>query len=183
MVGLERPKLAQGIERLDAAARKHAETLFYQRTLCSLYNTLTHRRNPKLYAAFEFQQTTSYDLLLLARNLLIDGEVPYLEQAMELETQWDTLPGAKGSAYSLTFSAKERAENKADFEGVMRGMEVMQSIRESIGELFPEMGIVRPDQYDESLDALAQMKEQVIDTYARTAQEREIWEEVWPFGT
>lgn len=31
----------------------------------------------------------------------------------------------------------------------------MRSIRGSLGELFPEQGIVRTDQYDEALDALS----------------------------
>ena len=63
-----------------------------------------------------------------------------------------------------------------------RGMMVMRSIRESIGELFPEQGIVRPDKYEESLDALNQMKEQVIKQFARNEEERAEWLSVWPFG-
>ena len=181
--GLGRPKPAEDIEKLEAIARKRAETLFLQQSLCYLYNTLTQHRNPRLYAAFEFQQTMSYDLLLLARNLLIDGEATYLRQVIELEAVWNALPGARGSAYPFSFSAEERAENEADMAGVVMGMEAMQSIRESIGELFPEQGIVRSDQYDEALDALAQMKDQVIDTFARTSRERKVWQEVWPFGT
>lgn len=62
-------------------------------------------------------------------------------------------------------------------------MEAMRSIRESIGELFPEQGIVRPDQYEETMDALAQMKDQVIEEFAGTEQEREVWRKMWPFGT
>lgn len=181
--GLERPKLPKEIERLEADATKHAKTLYLQQSLCSLYNTLTHGQNARLYAALEFQQTTTYLLLLLARNLLIDGETTYLLQAIELEATWDSLPGALGSAYPFFFSAKEREEIEADMQGVVRGMEAMRSIRESIGELFPKQGIVRPDQYNEALDALAQMKDQVIENFATTPQEIEVWQKVWPFGT
>ena len=63
------------------------------------------------------------------------------------------------------------------------GVEAMRSIREGMGELFPEQGIVRPDQHEEALYALAQMKNQVIQEYARTEQEAEVWQKVWPFGT
>ena len=62
-------------------------------------------------------------------------------------------------------------------------MEAMRSIKESIGELFPEQGIVRTDDYEEALDALEQMKEQVIDEFASNEQEREVWRKEWPFGT
>ncbi|EDO02616.1 predicted protein [Sclerotinia sclerotiorum 1980 UF-70] len=72
---------------------------------------------------------------------------------------------------------------EANVECVMRGMEAMESIKESIGELFPEQGIVRPDQYEEALDALEQMKDQVIEEFARSEEEKEIWLKEWPFGT
>ena len=68
-------------------------------------------------------------------------------------------------------------------QGVTRGMEAMRSIRDSLGELFPEQGIVRPDQYDEALDALTQMREQIISTFATNPKEKEVWEKEWPFET
>lgn len=72
---------------------------------------------------------------------------------------------------------------EADVESVARGIEAMRSIREGIGELFPEQGIVRADQYEDALDALEQMKDQVIEEFASNKQEREVWRKEWPFGT
>ncbi|APA11638.1 hypothetical protein sscle_08g064080 [Sclerotinia sclerotiorum 1980 UF-70] len=115
--------------------------------------------------------------------LLIDGETSYLSKVLELGAIWDTLPGAKTSVYPFLFSSKERQIMEANVECVMRGMEAMESIKESIGELFPEQGIVRPDQYEEALDALEQMKDQVIEEFARSEEEKEIWLKEWPFGT
>jgi hypothetical protein len=180
--GLERPQPPSNIEKLEANAKKHAETLYLQQSLCSLYNTLAHYQNPQLYAALQFQQTTSYLLLLLARNLLIDGEATYLLQVAELEATWNTLPGAKGSIYPFSFSPKEREEIEAEVEGVVRGMEAMRSIKESMGELFPEQGIVKLFQYEETLNALEQIKDQVIENFANTEHEKEEWQKVWPFG-
>jgi hypothetical protein len=181
--GLERPQLPKNVNSLEGNEKKQAETLYLQQSLCSLYNTLNYHQNPQLYAALEFQQTTGYLLLLLARNLLIDGEAPYLLQVADLEAIWDSLPGAKGSAYPFSFTSSERKEIEAEVDGVARGMEAMRAIRENIGELFPEQGIVRPDQYEEALDALEQMKAQVIETFASTEHERELWQRAWPFGT
>jgi len=182
VTGLERPQLPKDMGKLDANAKKHAETLYLQQSLCSLYKTWTYHQNPQLYAALEFQQTTSYLLLLLARNLLIDGEASYLLHVAELEAVWETLPGAKGWTYPFSFSPKEREEIEAEVKGVIRGMEAMRSIKESMNELFPEQGLVRPDQYEETLDALAQIKNQVIKEFASTQEEREVWEQMWPFG-
>jgi len=51
----------------------------------------------------------SYLFLLLARNLLIDGEATYLSQVAELEATWDTLPGATGSALSVVLFSERAA--------------------------------------------------------------------------
>lgn len=171
------------MKTLTGSAKKSATTLYLQQSLCSLYNTLTHRRNPRLYAAFEFQQTTSHLLLLLARNILVDGEASYLLQVAELEAVWNTLPGYDGTPYPFTFTQKERQEMEEDVDGVARGMETMQSIQQSLGELFPEQGIVRPELYEEALDAFAQLKPQVMDEFAQDDREREVWQQLWPFGT
>ena len=115
--------------------------------------------------------------------MVVDGEATYLSQVTELEEIRDTIPGSKGSPYPFTFSAEERREMDARTEGALLGMNAMQSIRDSIGGLFPEQGCVRTELYDEALDALGQMKEQVIDEFAKTEEEREVWNRLWPFGT
>ncbi|KAH6678552.1 hypothetical protein B0J14DRAFT_625117 [Halenospora varia] len=186
MVGLERPKLRPDVEELDPEERREVKILYLKQTLLSLYNTMTHLQNPRLFAALEFQQTTSHLLLLLARNLLIDGEASYLSQVAEMEATWESLPGAKGSPYPFSFSDAERKEMEADNEGVIRGMEAMRAIKDGAGELFPEQGLVRPELYQESLDALdalAQIKEQVIEEFAKDEGDKETWRKEWPFGT
>lgn len=114
-----------------------------------------HHQHPRLYAALEFQDTQKYLLLLLARNLLIDGEASYLAQIAELESTWNDFSADKHSTFPFIFSDKERAEFEADVEGAARGMEVMNSIRDSLGGLFLEQGIVELDRYDEALDSLS----------------------------
>ncbi|KAF2866862.1 hypothetical protein BDV95DRAFT_679593 [Massariosphaeria phaeospora] len=183
MNGLERPQPLEDLDSLDPTVKKQAETLYLQQSLCSLSNTLTYHKNPRLYAALQFQHTQKFLLLLLARNLLIDGEATYVAQTAELESTWKDFSRDDGSTFPFVFSAEEREELEADVEGAVRGMEVMRSIRESLGELFPEKGVVKADRYDEALDALEQMKEQVIDAFASNSEEREAWERAWPFGT
>lgn len=181
--GLERPRLPENIEELDAAAKGHAVTLFLNQSLCVLFNTLAHKQNAKLFAALEFQRTDDFLLLLLAHNLLVDGEASYLSQVAELKARWDAPPRARNLAYPFDFSAKQLEEFEADAENSRHGMELMSGIRYSIGKLFPEQGITRPDQYEETLDALEQMKDQIIQQYTSNEEEREQWRKVWPFGT
>ncbi|KAF2757486.1 hypothetical protein EJ05DRAFT_465617 [Pseudovirgaria hyperparasitica] len=182
VTGIERPQYPADFHSMDPEAKKAAETRYFQRSLCALYNFWVYKANPKLHAAFEFQRTPEFSLLLLARNIIIDGEATYLAQVLELEKLWDTLPGAKNKSFPLNFSTQHRARIAAELEGAEEGMNLMSSIRDSIGELFPEQGIVRHDQYDETLDALAQMKTQIIEQFAKNEQEKEEWERLWPFG-
>lgn len=182
--GLERPRLPRDMAQLDPAAQKEATNLYLNMSLCALYRALLNKQNPRLYRAMSFQETSSFEFLLLARNLLVDGEATYLAQVVELEKTWTELPGVltHGSpAYPFHFSDEERAIIEADFSGAMRGMDVMGGVRDTLGELFPERGLVRAEQYEETKDALRQVKEQVIEMYARDEREKELWQEHWPF--
>jgi len=182
--GLERPRLPENLAELDPAGQKEARTLYLHQTLCVLYKTLIYKQNPCLYRAMAFQETSSFDLLLVARSLLVDGEATYLAQVVELEEKWAELPGVRAHGdppFPFKFSNEEKAEIEADFNGAMRGMDAMRGVQESIGDLFPERGVVRHDQYGESRDAVRQMREQVIELYANNEREKEIWTEGWPF--
>ena len=50
-----------------------------------------------------------------------------------------------------------------------------------MGDLFPEQGLVRHDQYDEAKHALGQIKEQVIEDFAQGEEDRIAWHRSWPF--
>ncbi|KAL3425182.1 hypothetical protein PVAG01_04463 [Phlyctema vagabunda] len=182
-VGRERPKLPDGFNSLDEDEQKRAKTLFLQQSLCALYNTITYRKNTRLHTALEFQQTMNYTLLLLPRNMVVDGEASYLSQVAALEETWDTVSGQRGLPYPFSFSSEQRKEMEAHTEGALVGMRAMRSIQEAVGDLFPEQGCVRTECYDEARDALDQMKEQVIEEFAKSEEERELWNLWWPFGT
>lgn len=77
--GLERPRL-QDLAQLDPSAKREATALYLNMSLCALYRALLHKQIPRLYRAMEFQDTKSFDLLVFARNLLVDGEASYLGQ-------------------------------------------------------------------------------------------------------
>jgi len=52
-------------------------------TLASYYRNLIYYTNKRLYHAIEFWETISYDLLSIARNILIDGEAVYQERVTD----------------------------------------------------------------------------------------------------
>lgn len=181
--GLDRPHLPSNIDNLDSEAKKLAHDRFFKESLLVAYNTLIHRKNPRLYSVFEFQQSPEYNLLTFPRNIVVDGEASYLLESVNFEEVWKTSTRFKSLPFPLHFTEQERKEIRSDVEGATRGMELMQSLKDSLEDLFPEHGIVKLEQYEEALDALRQMKEQVIKEYATTEEDRETWCRQWPFET
>ncbi|KAI9709411.1 MAG: hypothetical protein M1812_007688 [Candelaria pacifica] len=185
MVGLERPRLPENFAQLDPAARKEARRIYIDSTTSTYYKTLLHIQNPRLYNAMVFQESVSFTVLsVVPRQLLLHGEAVYLTQTVELEKEWNELPGviAHGNApFPFNFSSEEKADFEADCEREHRSMCLVKDVQASMGDLYPDGWIVSEEKYDETKDALRQMKEQVIATYAHNESEVAIWEEHWPY--
>lgn len=68
-----------------------------------------------------FLETPSFDLLLLARDVLVDGEAAYLARVVKLEKTWAMLPGVRargGVPYPFPVFDQDRAEIESDVDGV-----------------------------------------------------------------
>lgn len=97
---------------------------------CRWLNTwgegILYRRNGQNY------ELTTVPDILLARNILIDGEAAYMVQACELKDDdiWETLTGAPGTAFPVSVSPTELQTIEAD----MDGMAAMRHIGEILGE-------------------------------------------------
>jgi hypothetical protein len=179
------PELPNNFDQLDPTERRKAESLYLNMSLLALYRTLTHKTNKTFYRAMEFRETTSFDMLLLAQNLFIDGEALYLSRVVELEKEWPSLPEIQGRGNpAFPFHSpppQELAAISEDVSGAIRGMEYMEDLRTALGDLWPEKGIVRHDQYDDVKMALRDAKRQTLDMLARTDDKRKAWETLWPF--
>jgi hypothetical protein len=173
MHGLERPALPPDFAQLDAERKRKAQTLFLQQSLCALYRKIVHDECPKIFECLEFQESTAFTLLLLARNILIDGEASYMAQACKLETIWKTLPGTQSVDFPLCFSEAELEIIEADLESAKTAMTMMQRIRTSLGDLYPEQGYVPLAQYKKAVDALSQITNQVLSELAESADRRD----------
>jgi hypothetical protein len=167
--GLERPVLPPDFAQLDAERKKKAQALFLQQSLCALYRKVVHDECPEIFECLEFQESTAFTLLLLARNILVDGEASYMAQACELETIWETLLGARGVDFPLRFSEAELEIIEADLESAQTGMTAMQRIRARLGDLYPEQGYVPLAQHKEAVDALSRITNQVLSELAQRA--------------
>lgn len=183
-VGLEDARFPDDIPDHDLVAFNQAMDLFCDSSMLALYKKLTHKKNPCLYRAIEFQETLSYELLVSVKKLLVDGEATYLGHIVMLQQKWDDLPGVRSHGnvpFPFDFSLEEVEEITADCKGAVLAMDIMYRVKKAIGDLFPDRGLIWADRYDEAKDALQQMKEQVIELYARNEKEKKAWQESWPF--
>lgn len=184
VTGLERPALPENFQELTSEEQRRAQSLYLQMSLLALYKKLTHDRNERLYGAMEFRETLSFELLLLTQNLLIDGEAHYQARIANLEHVWADLPGVRAHGnppFPCHFSSDELTAIYDDEAGTIRGMEYMELVKQTLGDLWPEKGIVRHDQYNESKEALRQAKLQLFDQLGLNEQERIDWDLAWPF--
>ncbi|KAL4985075.1 kinase-like domain-containing protein [Aspergillus falconensis] len=184
--GIDPPAFPDDFDKLDPAKKAEVQDLYLKMSLSALYRRFTYSYNITLFKAMEFRQTTSFEMLLLAQNLLIDGEALYQFRCLDLEKEWTALPGVKASGnppFPLRFSADEIALINEDASGAIRGMELMRSLRHSLGKMWPDRGVVPPGRYDEVKKLLKQAKVELIDRLAHSETEKAAWEEAWPFDS
>ena len=182
--GLEPPPFPENFDQLNSTEKNKAQSLYLQMSLSALYRTFTCANNKELFKAMEFQQTISFEMMVFAQNLLVDGEALYQSRILDLEKEWLDLLGvqaARNPPFPFQFSADEVDSINEDVAAVVRCMELMQTLRQSLGELWPEKGVVRPDQYDQVKRLLRQAKIEIIDQLAHSGEERVAWEKSWPY--
>lgn len=175
--GLNRPSLPPTFSEMSPDEQGAANRLLLDQSLCVAYKRWIQAKIPHLWKCFEFQETPAFELLLLARALLVDGEALYTARIIEHLQDKNGILEASG----LSVPEHVKAEVAVDSQGALCGMEAMAQIQGAMGDLFPERGCVRPEQYDEAKEALHQLKEQIIDKFASTDAERVAWQECWPF--
>jgi hypothetical protein len=183
--GLERPEEPKDLDQLDPVQRASAFDRYMEMTLASYYRNLIYYTNKRLFRVIEFQDTISYDLLVYARNILIDGEAIYQERvADELKKAWNTLPGVQAlndPPYPFHFSREELATIRKDYEGMSDGIICTGQIQEEMGDLFPGDKCISHEKYDDAKKSLMAYKEKVLTEFARNEEERAAVMAWWPF--
>ncbi|KAK1144575.1 hypothetical protein N8T08_005448 [Aspergillus melleus] len=186
---LGRPKLADIRSRFqddpEPLAERKAISLYTKMSLVSLYRHLVHKKMPLLFKALEFRETLCFQLLLFARNLLVDGEATYLALlADEQKKNWQDLPklNQTDEKFPLSFSAEMLHQIEIDHEGAISSIGLMREIQEMIGpKYFYARGMVTHDEYNEIRQLIPRAKKEFIRKYARDEAEIAELERAWPF--
>ena len=140
---------------------------------------------PLLFKALEFRETACFQLLLLARNLLVDGEATYLALlADQQQNHWQDIPRLNHSSkhYPLQFSAEMLHKIEKDHRSAILSMDLMREIQDLIGhKFFYARGLVSHDEYEEVSKILPQAKSKFIRKYARNEETVKELEDIWPY--
>ena len=181
--GLEHPRKPENMAELSSQEQKDARKVYKEQCLCYLYRMLVAKESSKIRKCLEFRETEAFNLILLARKLLLDGEVPYLAHLLELLESGIAISGLESVVDKLpiTFTEEEKRQIKHDIEIVAKGMDVLHDIEDALGDLFPIKGMVRHEHYEDAIVALQQVKEQVVAQYAKSEEDRAAWEKSWLF--
>ncbi|KAL4928965.1 uncharacterized protein BDV17DRAFT_281552 [Aspergillus undulatus] len=154
----------------EPIAERKAGTLFTSMSLVSSYRFLLFKHMPRLFKALEFRQTDSFfQLLLLVRNILIDGEATCLGLlAQQQENKWTGIPRiCEGKEAPLSFLKEDIQSIEPDSEAAARSMELMGDLRRMIGSQYFQAQGLRGGPF--------------LREHARSEEERLELYRAWPF--
>ncbi len=182
--GLERPKLAEDYDSLLPDAKRRAMKLYHSQVFLALYRKWIQGTHQVLWRAMEFRDTPAFDMLSLAERLLVEGEPLYMAKLVDFQNDWADLPSVceKGNPpFPFAFSQSEVATIDDDAAAASHGYELMRQVRQEVGDLFPEKGLVRHDQYEASKKALRKAKMKRYEQLQLDDQGKAEWDANWPF--
>lgn len=181
---LERPELGNtsGMSNED---RARATTDYFDKALFVASRKIANKKIPAAYRGIEYQQTEAFDLLTIARRIFEFGEAHFHALTVELRHAWPGLPLIKESTsprpFPLTFDDKSLAEIQDDCEKSMRGMQIMNDFKTRLGPLWPDKDAVSHNLYHNAKAALRELRDEVIEEFARSEDDKSEIEKLWPF--
>lgn len=180
-MSIEKPELPEGFEQLSGTGKIAARALRAKQALSAAYRRWHYLKNAEIWRCLEFQETSHHDLILVAKNLFVDGEAQYMAHVIEIAQKEPDLLGPAGQKILSSLQPEDLQEIEEDNENAQKGMSLMQEMLDAMGDIAPRRGFVLPQNYEQVKCALAQLKEQIVGEYAQTEEERAGWEGAWPF--
>ncbi|KAI1919585.1 hypothetical protein LOZ65_004348 [Ophidiomyces ophidiicola] len=181
---LDKPQLPDNFKSMQGEEKIAARNLFLDKGLTVAWRRLVKKKNPNQYSGIMFRNSAIGVLLEVSRRIFEVGEANFRALLLDIRNDWQNQQsGASASSvpFPLDMSEGEVAEIEKDAEAVERGMEIMMNIRGRLGGLWPEKGVVEHDKYDQVKIILQDIKKELMEIYAETAEDKAIFEKYWPF--
>ena len=169
--GMERPSVPDLPENASDEERSAAWAQLEYQTLGIGFKHLLKSSVEPAFHALMWQESEESRVLTACRNLLEISEAYCLASILSLE----------GESIPVHFSEEEAAEIRRDLDATHASIRAMSAIEKHLGHLFPEKGIVRHEEYEDSKRALRGVKEQVVEDFSTSEEDKRLWREVWPF--
>ncbi|KAL1857909.1 hypothetical protein Plec18170_003133 [Paecilomyces lecythidis] len=172
------PKLS-GLSPDERSAAVHEYTV---RNVFVAWRKLMLSKNPDLYRAVEFRKTAAYGLIFLAHRMFEYGEAHFQSLLVDLKDSWADLPAViSDTPFPFDFSEEDIERIKLESDGAVAGTDLVAEVKERLGDLWPDKGFIEQERYDECRAALHEMKSQILEQLAETAEEKAEYERYWPF--
>ncbi|KAH0848892.1 phosphotransferase enzyme family protein [Fonsecaea pedrosoi] len=181
---LELPEL-EDTSGMSAEERARATKEYFERALYVASRRIANKKLPAAYHALEYQQTAAFDLLTIARRLFEFGEAHFQALTVELRETWQELTSMKDSTTArqspITLDDESLAIIEDDYKKAIHGMEIMNDFKARLGPLWPDKDAVSHDMYHDAKTALREMKDEVIQEFAKSQNDILEFEKLWPF--
>ncbi|EFQ99359.1 hypothetical protein MGYG_08971 [Nannizzia gypsea CBS 118893] len=97
-------------------------------------------------------------------------------------TGWRRLTNSGAPGFPLKFTEAEVSFIEADVERAEFGVRTMKMIEQRLSNLWPEKGVVEHENYEETKEALRQIKGEIIEEFKTyPGWDSEVFESLWPF--
>jgi len=134
------------------------------------------KKNPALHSAIQFRETSQSKLLTISRRLFEMGETHVLAFLLVLRDEWDS-----PEPFPLTFSKSQVAKIEDDFAKACRGVDIMEAMEHNMGDLWPDKGVVRHEDYHAAKEAIRSEKAEIEPHLVGSHEDKIVFEKHWPF--
>lgn len=110
------------------------------------------------------------------------GEAHFLSLLVDLKDTWADFPGVTSDTpFPFDFSEMDIERIKLDSDDAVAGTELVSEVKEEMGDLWPDKGLIEHERYDECKAALDEVKGQILKQLADTDEEKAEYQRCWPF--
>ncbi|GJP90514.1 putative phosphotransferase enzyme family protein [Aspergillus niger] len=110
------------------------------------------------------------------------GEAHFQSLLVDLKDHWEDLPGVSGDfPFPFSFSDAEIERNKLVSDGAVAGTELVAGVKEQLGDLWPDKGLIEHERYEECRAALEEVRDRIVEELGESEEEREEYRRLWPF--
>jgi hypothetical protein len=172
--------LPDDFDTMSEEAQHQAKVLRAAQSLYKLYEITMLQQCPEIARALRFRDTLQGQITGIASSIFSDGEPILQGMLIRLQDEWAKCVGTSMPC-PLSFTANDRAQQQRLEASWSEGVELMHEVLTEIGAYQGWDGWVNHSNYSVYKERLARCRENFLDRYAETEEERSQWTRAWPF--